>query len=292
MGTAATCPGELRLSHYRCNSNITDQAFHDWFAKPVVFKDRIDCHMRPREDEKQFKEPPHNGCMPWRHRGEVDLSWLAVSREIKRDALKIFYRTNTFSFTSPVTLGKWLGTIATPATRWSQSLRPPPDLKAIIRKLRLENALIAWSTKNEFDAMAWPKALFILPKHFPDLTTLHLTITIEGYVNCFRESHGFAFVDSFLPLRQLEKLNFFTLVILETQDTCKQIMHDTEMHEKRARDTHFERREIRQIWAEEIRKLVMGEKYGLASITQTATASCSDNQGLPCFRGFRSRALR
>ena len=65
-------------------------------------------------------------------------------------------------------------------------------------------------------------------------------------MTCFRRSNGTAFVAMFRPIRQLKGLKTFTLVILEHLPDCWLTIHDEERHEKRSRDTFFERKEIRQ----------------------------------------------
>ena len=257
---------ELRLSNYRCICDLTDEALHDWFAEPVVFKNRVDWHMRPRAQDRNFVEP-HGYCINGDYTDTThltDLSLFAVSRNIKHDALRIFYSTSTFSFSSITTLEKWLGISASPFTSWSQSLRPPSDLKDCIQKLRLESKPLAHRMLRpleiEFDARYLAQAFRILSMQLPNLTSLHLSLSIDGYATCFRQSHGTTFVRLFQPLRRLKKLKWFTLVILEDNATCGLAIHDKETHERGSRDTFFERKKIRQMWAEEIANLVVGEK--------------------------------
>ena len=262
-GTTDTDIDEFRLSNFRCLCDLTDEALHDLFTKPVVFKNRVDRHMRPREEEPQLVHP-HRGCMDRQNRNAlraVDLSLFAVSREIEREALRIFYSTNTFSFSSAPTVNKWLGVSHSPATLWSQSLRPPSN--DCVQKLRLENRPFIRTTyfsEVQYDAGYLARALEALSIQLPNLASLHLSITIDGYVTCFRKAHATAFERLFRPLGQLMKLKTFTLVILEDDASCNLAIHDTETHAHRKRDTYYERKEIRQMWAEEIRKLVMDEK--------------------------------
>ena len=64
----------------------------------------------------------------------------------------------------------------------------------------------------------------------------------------------------FRPLRQLRALRVFTVVINDAQmaSQCAQAVHHGETHKSAARYTFFVRKEVRRVWAEEIRGVVLG----------------------------------
>ena len=100
----------------------------------------------------------------------------------------------------------------------------------------------------------------MLPLHFPKLESLHMSTTLFSHVTCFRLSQGMAFTEMFLPLRQLARLRVFKMVITDhgVRDSCPQEVHDNETHAREPRYTFWARKEVRRVWAEEIRDVVLG----------------------------------
>ena len=113
---------------------------------------------------------------------------------------------------------------------------------------------------SEQQTQQWQDLLHKLPSQFPELASLHVAITLGGYVTCFWLSQGTEITGMFCPLRQLRRLGVFTVVINDTQMTneCTQDVHDEKTHASAARYTFFARKEVRRVWAEEIREVVLG----------------------------------
>ena len=231
----------------------------------MVFRNRIDEHTRPREEEDP---DPHFSCIPRHYLAMppfLDTQILQVSREARYEGLKLLYGTNMRSFADPWILKKWLGmTDSLEDAPWSQTLMPPWGMVASIRHLRLDLRLdtVSWEQiivePRRMEGL-WRDILLVLPLHFPNLGSLHLSITLFGYVTCSRLSQGMELTEMFRPLRQLGRLKVFTVVINDraSREYCAQEVHDKETHASAPRHTFFARKEVRTVWAEEIRKLVL-----------------------------------
>ena len=126
---------------------------------------------------------------------------------------------------------------------------------------------------------AWKSVLCdTLPVGLPGLRTLNLSIELEGFVTCWRKAQSSAFTSIFRPLRQLQQIEEFTVVMKPDgasdcfglqklhPDWCGQPVHDQDSHvasdgsheysmNKKAR--FWERTEARRVWAEEIRAMVL-----------------------------------
>lgn len=261
--------GNPELAHHLCKSRLSEMEHYESYAAPVVFKDRWDMHTRPRQEVDSGN--PHCRCGSWHYLDAphiVDLSILQLSREARYEGLQFLYKTNSWSFAQPAILDKWLARTNSPATRWSRSLMPPQNLAGSIRHLRFEMKLYQWVYEDRSGTIwtrgeqtdQWRDLLLRLPSQFPRLLTLHVAICLGGYVTCHRLSRGNDITGMFRPLRLLRGLKVFTVVVNDAQtvDRCTSVMHDEETQRVGGRYTFFERKEVRRVWAEEMRGVVLG----------------------------------
>ena len=194
---------------------------------------------------------PHYEChrrlLP---RVTLDLRLLATSSQIRKDATRVIYTTNTFSFQAHNILKRWLQMV-------------PPHLLTYVQHLNIEMPM----GYPQFEADSW-RVLYSgdLNAKIPHLKSLSLGVLMHGLVTCWRNNpiSRRAFMNTFRPLRQLNCLQTFTIVINE------HIMHDVSMHERCADSTHDEpprysywpRKELRRVWAEEVREMVLKNREG------------------------------
>lgn len=201
----------------------------------------------------------------------VDLSLLATSSEANDEAKKLFYSTNTFSFQWERDLRSWLLTV-------------PADMKPWVRSLHLKTSVFAGELTQ---------TIAQLPAELPNLRTVHISIIWFGFVTCRRLNHDEKEIAKiFRPLRQLQKLKTFTVVmkdVLAPSFTgCTTWEHDAGTHdyeketpgseldqdhlfwdhgdsshcgEYRSKEDNTNnvevRRELCRVWAEEIREVVL-----------------------------------
>lgn len=204
----------------------------------------------------------------------VDLSILATSSEAMVEARKLFYSTNTFSFDKESLLRKWLPTV-------------PPDMKPWVRSIHLQNADPGLGS-----------VIARLPTELPNLKRLHISLVWFGFVTCNRLiAYKMNIAEAFRPLRQLQKLKTFTVVMHDvlapTMTGCPGGYHDEATHDddlnymdsdlgqehvfweyhdsthrgeylSREDNTHNveARKELCRVWAEEIREVVLSPEVG------------------------------
>ena len=140
----------------------------------------------------------------------VDLSILATSLEAKVEARKLFYSTNTFSFDKELHLNAWLQTV-------------PRDMKPYVRSIHLKTCLCE------------PEVMVRLSTELPNLKRVHISIVWFGFVTCNRlMARKRDVAEAFRPLRQLQKLKNFTVVMHDvlapTMTGCPGGEHDEATH--------------------------------------------------------------
>ena len=113
---------------------------------------------------------------------------------------------------------------------------------------------------------------------FTGLTSLSLTIYLDGFTTCWRKSQAERFTEAFCALRQLKQLREFNVVVLEylgeySTEICSQQHHDEATHlcrdratyinsevkmsEENCRQVHQRSKELMGRWAEEIQEVAM-----------------------------------
>ena len=243
---------DYQLSHYICCQKLSEMEIFQMFITPPKFKNRIDFHMRPCKDPVEV-EAPHYKCRFYiRYKEMLDLRPLATSFEIKKEATKLLYSTNTFSFDELNILKRWLSTV-------------PTHLLTHVQHLNIEMPLHGRKTievEKIFDAAGWT-SFFSTDLHIrlPNIKSLTITLFMQGLVTCWHNSKKRQIMDTFRPLRQLKHLRTFTVLINEDR------RHDRHLHEpcadrehdKTPRYSFWERKELRRVWAEEIREMVLGD---------------------------------
>ena len=236
------------LSHSICRQKLSETEIFQLFIKPPSFKNRIEFHLRPCEEPVEV-DAPHEKChsrlLP---RETLDLRLLATSCQIRRDATRVIYTTNIFSFNALNILKRWLQMV-------------PPHLLTYVQHLNIEVPMQGGCPK--FETGSW-RVLYSgdLNAKLPHLKSLSVGVFLNGLVTCWRNNPTSrrAFMNTFRPLRQLKCLQSFTMVINEY------VKHDGAMHERCADQTHDEnprysywvRKELRRVWAEEVREMVLG----------------------------------
>ncbi|KAG7005908.1 hypothetical protein G7Y79_00017g042900 [Physcia stellaris] len=265
----ATCP----LHPHYCTSRVSEAQKYEYYSKPVVFKNRIDFWMRPRDaplyDLHRFCGYPTDGATPEDAvRRKLDLGLLRVSQEAYREAGKCFWMSNRWSFASTTALRRFL-------------VEVPPQMISLIRHLHLtmhvdgdlehpkEDDSIYDSPGTIFNITAWKKILDdIMPVRFKEVQTLNLSIYLQGHPGCYRRSQGPEFSAMFQSLRRLRLKEFTVVMNQNTLADCHQRLH---IHNHN-NDTHglsvntslsrtfFERKELMRVWAEEIREVVLGKE--------------------------------
>ena len=117
------------------------------------------------------------------------------------------------------------------------------------------------------DIAAWKRVLDdIMPLWFTGLQTLNLSIYIQGYPSCYRQSQGRKFSAMFQSLRPLRLKEFTVIMNQNIYTDCDQRLHDNDAHDRdkqnmqNLKPTFFQRKELMRIWAEEIREVVLGKK--------------------------------
>ena len=241
------------LSHCLCRQELSEIEIFQLFIRPVSFKNRIDYHLRPSEDRLEVNAP-HRACYHRTRRETkmLDLCLLHTSPEIGKQASKLMYQTNTFSFETLEILKTWLQMV-------------PSHLLAYVQHLNIEmpidRATADDPTGPKFDTAGWT-ALFStdINDKLPHIKTLSVAVLLEGLVTCWRNTTSREFTDTFRPLRQLKHLQDFTLVINEnkTHDRGKHKHCADRTHDKNPKYSFWERKELRKVWAEEIREMVLG----------------------------------
>ena len=244
---------KLLLSHFLCHQKLSETEIFERFIKPVSFKNRIDFHLRPCEEPQEIGYP-HRDCDDIRyHKTEMlDLRFLTTSSEIAREATKLIYLTNTFSFYNVPILGKWMQIV-------------PSHLLAYVQHLNMEmpaHREFVHQSGPSFDVAGWT-AFFSgdLQAKLPHLRTLSLAVHLQGLVTCWRNTASREFMDTFRPLRKLKYLRAFTIVINEYYK--HEEMHSRcadRTHDKKPRYSYWDRKKLRQVWAEEIREMVLGDR--------------------------------
>ena len=238
-----------RLSHVICRQKLSEMEIFQLFIKPASFRNRIDFHLRLAEEPLEV-ENPHWQCIPcWSTciRDMLDLRLLATSSEIREQATKLMYQTNTFSFETLPVLNRWLPMV-------------PPHLLACVQHLNIEMPFSHGTITNDrFDwALFFPKDI---NAKLPHIKSLNLAVLLDGLVTCWRNTFlRDVCTDTFRPLRQLKHLRTFTIVINEHKERNPgyHVFCEDQTHDRNPRYTFWARKEIRRVWAEEIREMVLG----------------------------------
>ena len=256
-----------RLSHQVCQSSMSESDICGAYAQPVVFANRIDRHMRPREEPEGLCKAHRTCYQKWRENQDpLNLGLLATSREAYFEATRLMYATNTWPFTNAPTFKRWFSTV-------------PKRMLPCIRHLRFVIHIAAHYPHAVKIAgrRTWDEIIAQdIPSKFPGLRSLHVAIKLGGYVTCFRKSQAryalamtgmlrpfrqiFDITEMFRPLRQLRELSVFTVRFDDEVWDCGQKWHDVETHELARKETFYQRREVSREWAEEIRELVLTDR--------------------------------
>ena len=221
----------------------------------------MDRHLRPRKDaveDRLLHQKCTRGCQ--RNTSDtgalakLDLNLLLSSLEANSAAKKALYASNVYSFKSVDVLKHWIAKI-------------PPSAQMSVRSIRLE---IHWEGGHVRDPRSHHKGLQLwrkfLDEHFtvqlPNIRELHINISVDGRITCWREVQGSDLTQMFFPLRRLKDLRrrnlTVTLTELHPPNHCplRDYHHDYREHSLNPKVTFWDRKELRRQWAEEIRELI------------------------------------
>ena len=246
-----------RICHAICRCELSETDIYNLYAAPVVSQNKMDPHMRPWIE---YWEDLHSICRTGDgYSGQtLDLRLLRISREAGKEATRLFYSTNTFSFENDGRCHEWAPTLE----RWVAAI--PHNLLFFVRHLHFKMSLEGHVSNSKTLTYVFDHTVLKrVPGIFPSLQSLNLVITLYRYVTCWRKSQNAVFMQKFLSLSQLKDFKVFTIwfhVDMPRHINFCQPICDEETHEKKARETYWQRREIRRIWAEEIRNLVLGKE--------------------------------
>ncbi|KAG7002102.1 hypothetical protein G7Y79_00029g063980 [Physcia stellaris] len=217
---------------------------YEEYAQPVKFKNRVDWHMRPREETVS---KPHDDCCPSSKATlevgvatTLDLYLLRSSREAHREAGRLLYSSNKWLFDDVSAFRDWLAAV-------------PPVFLPLVQHVGLQMAMSGDLANVNSSVATWK-------------TILCDTLPSSAFTSIFR------------PLRRLRQIEEFTVVMKPDggsdcfglqklhPDWCGQPLHDHDSHvasdgsheysmNKKAR--FWERTEARRVWAEEIRAMVL-----------------------------------
>lgn len=239
-----------KSSSYISSTELSEAEIYKLYAQPVIFKNKIDWHMRLRHDPAQ--ELLHSR----RKLSKTDLRFLRVSRELYVEASKLLYPTNMWSFDDAATLEKWLG-------------KRPENMLPHIRHVRLDMALSSFGFSTPFPrgtAVEWEDALRrLVPVKLTGLRTLSLVLCLDGFVTCWRKSQATTVTEMFKPFRSLKHLRNVYVIFEEHRyvsagSICSQPFHDVEAHRSDPKHTFWRRKEVGRAWAEEIRAMILDDK--------------------------------
>lgn len=244
-----------RLHHYICFLSLSETDIYERYAAPQLFKATLE-RLRRRYPFRSLALR-HSGCdghfdnvCEQKEGASLDLSFRKVSSEFRVEGLKIFYSTTTFSFARPHVLRRWLASI-------------PDGLRSYVRNIHLDMEMDGEIGEVRTEAAQWANLiLFCFAPKLTHVSTLHLSISLTGYITCWRRSQAAAVNGVFRPLRELRHLNVFTVVVqeqgsyLEGCKPCRQRVH-LAPHDDRNYSFLLERRALARTWAEEIRDLVL-----------------------------------
>lgn len=236
------------LYHYLCLMERSETDIYESFATPEVFRSR------PRHPAMAYTAR-HDWCdrYIWHSnprrmkRASLDLSFRKVSSEFRREGLRIFYSSHTFSFAYPEIPRKWIATVS-------------EDLRPFVRNIRLEMELDGKISDSHSKAALWANAVSDLATLFPQIGILHLALYLNGFAACWSHSQHTELTEMFRPLRHLSRLKEFTVIINETGiKTCNARGHAAFHYPMilGALGALEEGQKLRRSWAEEIRELVL-----------------------------------
>ena len=247
----ARWPESREICYVQCRYEFSEQAIYEEYAKPVVFRNQIDSHMRPRlEPFPSMHMMCGHNCFPTRSRhSDITLELLAVSRETRLEGLKQMYSTNIWSFDNPATFRLWLSQLSKESIDWVHHIHLKPTMNEV----------------HDCPTGSW-ETIFnrTVLKELPNLHVINITIDLTGSVLCFRRSQGSEFINLFRPLRMLRKLKEFTLIFNDCSEImardstwCTHVQHDEAAHAASPKATFWQRKETARAWAEETRRMVL-----------------------------------
>lgn len=244
------------LSHAICRQKLSETEIFQLFIKPNNFRNRAGFHLRVGEEPLEVDLPHYQCSSVYRERTHemLDLRLLATSSEIRVQATKLIYLTNTFSFEKLNILRGWLQMV-------------PPHLLAYVQHLNIEMPLVRFTKGHPaglpFDTAGWTTFFSAdINAQLPRLKSLSLAVLLDGLVTCWRNTARGEFMNTFRPLRQLKHLRAFTIVINENKkhERGRHGLCADQTHDQAPRYTFWERKELRRVWAEEIREMILGER--------------------------------
>ena len=159
----------------------------------------------------------------------MKLDLLYVSKKVQLEACKVLGWTNVLAFDQPRYLRQWLKEVPTGTS---------------LRNVHLNMHLTKPAAGPWSDITVWKKVIVdILVKQFLSLTELHLLLGMRGrtspihpslhtvlirenigFSTCWHMAHAAQISDMVLPVRDVQQLQIFTVVILELP---QQVPHGT-----------------------------------------------------------------
>lgn len=117
-------PSTNMLRYYVCRCPLSEAMIYESYKQPIVFKNKIDWHMRPRFETMSNL---HDGCLRSEQKASqlINPNILAVSREAHDEAVTAFYLTNKWSFADSSALNDWL-------------IKVPDELLLLVQHVHLE----------------------------------------------------------------------------------------------------------------------------------------------------------
>lgn len=242
---------KYKLYHYACLTEGSETAICNAHTSP------LSSEQPTNQCSRLFHGPlcqPHGDCdRQLRFSPAVDLRLLAVSPEFYREGTAALYSANIFSFCEIGALKRWFREVSS------------ANLDAI-HHLRLQMRLEG-HVHDGTSTFALAEAIKRLCIEMPNLRSLELALSLRGYLTCWRKSQASEFTDMFRPLRRLEDLRNLTVVLNEDTrgmmpnwddgDWCVQRLCDRDTHESPDGENAVRRGELGEVWAEEIREVVL-----------------------------------
>ena len=191
-------------------------------------------------------------------REKIDLGLLHMSREAYTISKRALYAYNVFSFESLDALKHWI-------------IKLSPDAQLSVQKIHLELQWVYGHIRDVRHPATWHHKDLLLWRRFldedftvqlPNIKELHIDISVDGRITCWREVQGPDLTQMFLPLRRLRALKRGKLTVTFTELNsnlgCPLLNydHDESEHSLATGVTFWDRKEVRRQWAEEIRDLI------------------------------------
>ncbi|KAL8792038.1 MAG: hypothetical protein Q9195_005379 [Heterodermia aff. obscurata] len=239
------------LYWFTCHAKSTQFDVYNSYAKPVSFEDEMGSTL-PKENSSFESDV---GCRCWldeRARHYIDLPLLTVSRETAREALRLFYSTNTWKFTSVDEFRIWLRVI-------------PPEKLTLVHRLHLVIYINVFMSKPGSNVARWKTALSDqVVAQLPNLKVLHIelyvarfvrrVITSPPFLTFSRQEKGKDLAKLFEPLQKLANLKHCTVVMIDNKSDYYLKHYGAMWH---GDEPEWKRKEALRVWAEDIRSLIL-----------------------------------